>query len=175
VDAEGTPTVLGVHAVGDAHTCTNPLYGRGCSLAFVQAVELADAFAAHPDDPDARARAYEAASAREVEPWFDHSVQTDRMADPGTGAEPDPDALSPAARGFAALFAAAAVEPVLGRPLAKLWNLLLTPAELASDPAFVARAAAVMSDPDAPIPPRAGPTRRELLEALSADPAPAGA
>jgi 2-polyprenyl-6-methoxyphenol hydroxylase-like FAD-dependent oxidoreductase len=190
VDAEGTPTVLGVHAVGDAHTCTNPLYGRGCSLAFVQAVELADAFAAHPGDPNARARAYEAASAREVEPWFDHSVQTDRMADPGPveadgdpgangtggpGAEPDPDALSPAARGFAALFAAAAVEPVLGRPLAKLWNLLLTPAELASDPAFVARAAAVMSDPDAPIPPRAGPTRRELLAALTADPAPAGA
>ena len=29
VDAEGNPTVLGFHAVGDAHTCTNPLYGRG--------------------------------------------------------------------------------------------------------------------------------------------------
>ena len=38
VDDDGTPVVLGFHAVGDAHTCTNPLYGRGCSLALVQAV-----------------------------------------------------------------------------------------------------------------------------------------
>ena len=37
--------VLGLHAVGDSHTCTNPLYGRGCSLALVQALRLADAFA----------------------------------------------------------------------------------------------------------------------------------
>src|SRR5439155_18757370 len=43
--------VTGFHAVGDAHTCTNPLYGRGCSLAMVQATLLADAVAAHPDDP----------------------------------------------------------------------------------------------------------------------------
>ena len=38
------------HAVGDAHTCTNPLYGRGCSLAMVQATLLADAVARHGDD-----------------------------------------------------------------------------------------------------------------------------
>jgi flavin-dependent dehydrogenase len=59
--ADGTPSVLGFHAVGDAHTCTNPLYGRGCSLAMVQAVLLADATAAHPNDAQARALAYEAA------------------------------------------------------------------------------------------------------------------
>ena len=47
-DADGGPLVLGFHAVGDAHTCTNPIYGRGCSLALVQAVALTDALTAHP-------------------------------------------------------------------------------------------------------------------------------
>ena len=46
----GRPAALGVVAIGDAHTCTNPLYGRGCSLALVQAELLAEAAAAHPGD-----------------------------------------------------------------------------------------------------------------------------
>jgi len=50
-DVNGNPSVFGFHAVGDAHTCTNPLYGRGCALALVQAVHLSDAAAAHPAIP----------------------------------------------------------------------------------------------------------------------------
>ena len=80
VDADGAPRVLGFHAVGDAHTCTNPLYGRGCSLAMVQATLLADALTAHPDDPEARGRQYEERSATEVEPWYKAAVAQDRMA-----------------------------------------------------------------------------------------------
>jgi 2-polyprenyl-6-methoxyphenol hydroxylase-like FAD-dependent oxidoreductase len=167
--SDGRPTVLNFHAIGDAHTCTNPLYGRGCSLAFVQAMLLADALAEHPgndtDSAVARATAYEAASAREVEPWFEVSVQMDKAgADPmgaGNGAGPG--------RPIAALFVAAATDPVIGRAFAKFWNLLITPAELAADLAFVARSAEVMSNPDAyPIPPREGPTRSELLASLQA-------
>ena len=63
LDQAGRPRVLGFHAVGDAHTCTNPLYGRGCSLAMVQATLLAEAVADHPGaDPqvlEQRALAYE--------------------------------------------------------------------------------------------------------------------
>ena len=55
---------LGFHAVGDAHTCTNPLYGRGCSLALVQALRWPTPLAAHPGDPLGRAVAYEAACGR---------------------------------------------------------------------------------------------------------------
>lgn len=80
LDPDGNPRILGLHAVGDAHTCTNPLYGRGCSLAMVQAVLLAEAVAAEPTDADARARHFEAASAREVEPWYRASVAQDRAA-----------------------------------------------------------------------------------------------
>ncbi len=79
-DTEGQPLVLGFHAVGDAHTCTNPLYGRGCSLGISQATLLADALEAEGLDHAARARAYESASATRIEPWYHASVQQDRMA-----------------------------------------------------------------------------------------------
>lgn len=170
VDADGSPAVLGLHAVGDAHTCTNPLYGRGCSLAVVQALALADAFAAHPDDASARAVAYEAASAREVEPWFDLSVQWDAMgADPAGKAISVPGADADAQRGLAAVFAAGATDPVLGRGIARLMNMLATPADLMLEPEFLGRAMEVMADPDAhPTPAVPGPSRDELLDSLRA-------
>jgi 2-polyprenyl-6-methoxyphenol hydroxylase-like FAD-dependent oxidoreductase len=173
-DDDGAPLVTGFHALGDAHTCTNPLYGRGCSLALVQAGLLADAVAAHPGDAVGRARAYEAACRREVEPWFDLAVQTDATgADPtgfSAGGPEGGSSASPQAKAMAALFAAGATDPVIGRALARLWNLLDTPADMAAQPEVVARMAAVMADPDAyPPPPRVGPTRSELL-AILADP-----
>ena len=174
VDGSGLPIVAGFHVLGDAHTCTNPLYGRGCSLALVQAVLLADAAAAHPGDALGRAAAYEAACAREVEPWFDLAVQTDQTgADPSGFAGTDGEGekpVNPEARAMAAVFAAGATDPVIGRALARLWNMLDRPADLATKPEVVARMAAVMADPDAyPPPPRVGPTRSDLLATL-ADP-----
>ena len=47
-------------------------------------------------------------------------------------------------------------------------GLLATPAELASDPVYLARMAEVMANPDAyPAPPREGPSRDELLKLLA--------
>ncbi len=86
VDGDGRPVVLGFHAVGDAHTCTNRLYGRGCRLA----------------------------------------------------------------------------------AMLRLFNLLMTPAEMTADPEVMARMAEIMANPDDyPPPPREGPTREALLDALT--------
>ena len=74
VDPDGAPLAHGFFAIGDAHTCTNPLYGRGSSLAVLQAVLAADAIAEHGADRDAAARAYETASAAKVEPWYEVSL-----------------------------------------------------------------------------------------------------
>jgi 2-polyprenyl-6-methoxyphenol hydroxylase-like FAD-dependent oxidoreductase len=172
-DPDGRPLVAGFHAVGDAHTCTNPLYGRGCSLAVVQAVLLADAAAAHPGDALGRAEAYEAACRREVQPWWEVSVQMDRAgADPAgfaAGGGTDGGTDGGAARGLGAVLVAARTDPVIGRGLARFWNLLSTPAELMADPALVGRVADVVSRPgDFPLPARRGPTRGELLEGLAA-------
>jgi 2-polyprenyl-6-methoxyphenol hydroxylase-like FAD-dependent oxidoreductase len=166
-DDDGAATVLGCHVVGDAHTCTNPLYGRGCTLAMVQAVALADAIDAHPGDPAGRAAAYEAACRREIEPWFEVSVQMDKAgADPAgfaAGAGP-----GEAGRGFAAVMVAAATDPVIGRAMVRFWNLLATPADLMADAELMGRMAEVMAEPERyPLPPREGPTREELLAALA--------
>jgi 2-polyprenyl-6-methoxyphenol hydroxylase-like FAD-dependent oxidoreductase len=165
VDADGAPVMHGFHAIGDAHTCTNPLYGRGCSLALVHAFRLATALADHPDDASARARAFEAASEREVRPSYDFALQMDRM-----GADPSgPAALAgEGGEALAAVFVAGATDPVIGRALMRLWNLLATPEELMADPLLVQRVMEVMAHPeDYPPPAREGPSREELLAALA--------
>ncbi len=176
-DADGRPVALGVHVVGDAHTCTNPIYGRGTSLAVVQAGMLADAFAAHPGtDPaaaEARARAYEDACGREVEPWFELAVQGDAMGnDPGgrairearTEATAD-SAAHDAHKAIARVFAAGGQDPVVGRGILRLMNLLATPSELMADPEFLAQAMTILGDPDTyPVrPPPDGPDRDSIL------------
>ncbi|MGH9046292.1 MAG: NAD(P)/FAD-dependent oxidoreductase [Acidimicrobiales bacterium] len=163
-DDDGRPSVLNFHAVGDAHTCTNPLYGRGCSLALVQGVLLAQADQAHSDRVE-RARAYESACTEQVTPWWAHAVELDR-----SGADPVQD--DPVSRAFgdrfAALMAASQTDPVVGRAMARLWNLLALPSALDGDPEFSARAAEIMGDPEHyPTPEVPGPTRDVLLEALA--------
>jgi hypothetical protein len=168
VDDGGRPLALGVHAVGDAHTCTNPLYGRGCSLAMVQAVLVADALADHPDDPVARAAAYEAACAREIEPWYRSAVELDRAGADPTGRGGAGLAGSEQGRAMAAVFVAAATDPIIGRAMVRFWNLLVTPADMMADAEVMARMAEVMAHPDDyPLPAPVGPTREELLAALA--------
>lgn len=164
-DDAGAPSVLNFHAVGDSHTCTNPLYGRGCSLGMLQGLLLADALDAHDDRRDVAA-AYEDACRRQVEPWYHHAVELDRSgADPV--AEDSPDfAMQGRVR---ALMEAGQTDPVIGRGTARLFNLLTLPAELNADPQFAARATAIMGDPvNYPTPERPGPARDVLLGALAA-------
>ncbi|HTN99876.1 MAG TPA: FAD-dependent oxidoreductase [Microthrixaceae bacterium] len=79
LDSDGRPLVLGFHAIGDAHTCTNPIYGRGCSLAMVQASLFTEALEKFGLDHEERAIAYEASSAEQVDPWYRAAVAQDRM------------------------------------------------------------------------------------------------
>jgi 2-polyprenyl-6-methoxyphenol hydroxylase-like FAD-dependent oxidoreductase len=159
VDVDGRPVVTGFHAVGDSHTCTNPLYGRGCALALVQAIRVAEAIGAHPHDPADRAVRYETACRDEIVPWYHQSVEMDVAgSDPGTDeGERPPNPM-------AHVFVAAETDPVIGRGLTRLMNLLATPAELAADAEFGRRVAEILADPTAyPVPPRIGPTRADLL------------
>jgi 2-polyprenyl-6-methoxyphenol hydroxylase-like FAD-dependent oxidoreductase len=186
VDDSGEPRVLGFHAVGDAHTCTNPLYGRGCSLAMVQAHLLAQAAVDHPADAAARGRRYEAACAQIVTPWYRAAVDQDRMArrqaeheaaqatrrsasdgDDDGEAGDDPgafvrevlrDGLLPAVRTDATVF----------RSFIRTFNLLVPPDSMLTDPDVFGRVLAVYQDRDnRPAEPRLGPPRREMLAELT--------
>jgi 2-polyprenyl-6-methoxyphenol hydroxylase-like FAD-dependent oxidoreductase len=176
---EGAPRALGYHAVGDAHTCTNPLYGRGCSLAMVQATLLADATASHPGDPLGRSIAYEEACAREVEPWYRAAVAQDRASrkaaehrsdraqhatgNGSTAPADDPltdllrDGLAPAIR----------LDPEVYRAFLRMFNLLTPPKTLMTDPDLLARVLAVYQTRDER-PPEAdvGPDRSTVLHAM---------
>ena len=177
VDADGEPRVLGLHAVGDAHTCTNPLYGRGCSLAMVQAQLLADALDEHGTDHAARAVAYEAASRREITPWYAAAVAQDRMGRraPGPEVEPDADPAGSAdARELArqlmrdGLFPAMRVDPVVLRAFLRMFNLLEPPDSLMKDADVIGRVMAVYQTrderpPEAPM----GPGRDTVLELIA--------
>lgn len=138
VDADGRPRLVGFHALGDAHTTTNPLYGRGCALAMVQAVLLRDAFLAHPSDAEARALAYEEASAREIEPWYHFSVDGDALR-----SESEPVAARDPRFTLQDLLRVGAAEPRLLPQVLRAVTLLDTPDVIARDPQFVDTLASV--------------------------------
>jgi len=73
------PVVLNYFPMGDNLIRTNPLYGRGCSFAAVEAQALARALDA-TDDPAERARQYHAEVTREVRPYYDSMLKQDRAA-----------------------------------------------------------------------------------------------
>ncbi|HEX4740491.1 MAG TPA: FAD-dependent oxidoreductase [Caulobacteraceae bacterium] len=75
----GKPAVLGFFAVGDSLVRTNPLYGRGCSLAAVQAYMVRDALA-ETADPAARLLAYHRRVWGELRPYYLAMRAQDRNA-----------------------------------------------------------------------------------------------
>ncbi len=174
LDDDGAPRVLGLHAVGDAHTCTNPLYGRGCSLAMVQAQLFADSLQEHGTDHLGRALAFEASSATEITPWYRAAVAQDRMGRESPGSSSGADApVDP--RDFArqllrdGLFPALRVDPVVLRAFLAMFNLLRPPDSLMRDGEVISRVMAVYADRAArPPEPPAGPDRAELLALLDA-------
>jgi flavin-dependent dehydrogenase len=179
---ESTPVLRGALAVGDAHTCTNPLYGRGCSLGFLSAHLVADALAVHGDDPVAAALAYEATMAEQVLPWYRSSVAQDRadrssrgieVSDDdegsilGGGASPALDAESTASLLRDGLFPATRTDPVVFRAFLRTFNLLDPPDALLRNPEVIGRVLTVWQDranhpPVEPV----GPAEREDLLAL---------
>jgi 2-polyprenyl-6-methoxyphenol hydroxylase-like FAD-dependent oxidoreductase len=160
-DSTGTPLVAGLVAVGDAHTCTNPAYGRGMSLALKQAVMLADELGAH-DDVLSAARAYEQRSIDEVVPWYQFSVLTDQMrsAAAAAGADPSTGSGDP----FATLFASGGADPEVIRLVMRVMNLLEMPSVLLERlPELQARAAAAPKVERPPSPRVKRPSRADLL------------
>ena len=77
--ADGKPSVLGYFAVGDCLARTNPLYGRGCSLAAVQAYMVRGVLAEHTD-PAERLLAYHQRVHRELRPYYLAMRSQDRNA-----------------------------------------------------------------------------------------------
>jgi hypothetical protein len=86
----GQPLALSVHAIGDARCQTDSLFAWGCGNALLSAIALADAIAAHPDDPHDQALALEAAIQHELSGRYTHSRDRNRaFALAANGQQPD--------------------------------------------------------------------------------------
>jgi flavin-dependent dehydrogenase len=173
---DGRSALRGWTAVGDAAATTNPAHSRGCTLAAVHAVAVADAVVDHRDPADL-AEACAAAVEREQRPWVVDSVEQDaqRLARwrSGAGGDPAPP-LPPGRLSNGETFAAARHDASVWRRFTRLQQLFERPDEVLADPRVVARVRAVQAaDRTGPSP--AAPTRAELTDLLDAVGAATGA
>lgn len=161
------PLVLGMLPVGDAVICTNPLYGRGCSIGYWGAHLMTEVLAAHSGTGDDAtntwsddalheiAVAYDAAMRREILPWYLAGVQQDAEARRVSkamlkGEDPDGDANDPRTMIRSVLreglLPALRTDAVVLRAFFRSFNLLTEPDALLKDSEVSARVFAIWQD-----------------------------
>jgi 2-polyprenyl-6-methoxyphenol hydroxylase-like FAD-dependent oxidoreductase len=180
VDDAG-PVALGVVPIGDAWIHTNPLYGRGCTLAWVGAELLSDALGRHSDDLLAFARDLDAGVAREIVPWYEAARRQDRDAievarahrdgaDPLAFAAED-GSVEPKAWMRALLrdgfFPALREDIDLLRVFMRTFNLLAPPDDMMTRPEVMQTVLAHFARRDERAPVIQGPDRDTMLEHLA--------
>jgi 2-polyprenyl-6-methoxyphenol hydroxylase-like FAD-dependent oxidoreductase len=172
------PIADGFVAIGDASVCTNPLYGRGCSLALVHAYGLADVLREHTGDLEAGLLAFAEFTELELDPWFRAAVLQDEeskvaaaVAAGDSGALADDDDQRAMLRSLMrdGLFPALQTSPIVFRAFLRWFNLLARPDALISDGEVISEVMVAYAARDSrPPPPTFGPTRDELLAILAA-------
>lgn len=179
---EGEPLVLGLHVIGDAAIHSNPLYGRGCALAFVHAFGAADVLREQGDDARGAALALADFTKREIEPWWKAAVAQDRearaMAQAMLRGEDAAAAGAPLAsndpRAFLrsvlreGLLPALRTDATVLRAFLRNFNLLDPPESLLANGDVIGRVLAIWRARETrPAAPPLGPTREEMLRVVS--------
>lgn len=175
VAKDGTPAALNFFAIGDSLVRSNPLYGRGCSQAFIAAHALADVLAAS-SDPRARAGAYDRAIHRELRPFWEAMVRQDKAAIRRAENEQNP-AYRPSAKArWIKSFVEDAVNPATRgdmkvlRALMRPFQMLEAPSNWLRNPVIVARVVWMWMKPRSAkahlYTPKLGPSRSEMLQQL---------
>ena len=178
----GEPRIAGLVALGDAAIHTNPLYGRGCTFALLHAWLLADALAASGGDVVGAARTLEAATEREIVPWYQLALAQDRDA-AAWAAQLRGETPAPASGANAAavdprsyfrdvmqrgLVPALRLDSAVLRAFSRAFNLLDPPGDLMRRPDILQRVLKVYQAREQREEPYLGPGRTELIEILNA-------
>ena len=167
---DGEPIVLGVAAVGDSSVCTNPLYGRGCSLGLVHGTLLADTVRERCGDHRELALAFDDATVRELKPWYDASVDSDRTAMKVARGE-ELNSVETYVRSVLmdGVFPAARENATVSRAWMRALNLLEQPMSLMQNQEILSIAMQYYEKRDEREPePLQGPSRDEFLKAIHA-------
>ena len=178
---EGRPAVLNYFSVGDSLVRTNPLYGRGCSFAAIEAHLLRDVLA-ETVDPAERARAYSVRVRATLRPFYDDMLTQDRAAARRAEHGMDPGYRPPLRarlmRRFVEDGVAIAVRqhPELFRAAMRAFHMLEPPRSWLGKPAAMAKIFAALARGRKAnarfYAPKPGPPRTEMFAALGL---PAGA
>ena len=175
----GEPVVLNAFSVGDSLVRTNPLYGRGCSFAAIEAHALRDILA-ETADPAARAVAYSARVRSLLEPFYNDMRDQDRAAARRAAHGLDPDYRPPWRARLMRRFIEDGVgvairrDPELFRAVMRAFHMLEPPRAWLNRPATLAKVGAALVRgrkanarfyPDKP-----GPGRLEMFTALGLPP-----
>jgi 2-polyprenyl-6-methoxyphenol hydroxylase-like FAD-dependent oxidoreductase len=162
--------VAGFFPVGDAACVTDPLFGRGVSLAFAHAFGLADLLAAQPDTGAGQSRSAAALAQRLYGPWYRQAARDDeerilRWRAAATGG-PAPSRVG-GRPGLDEIGRAAAADAVVWRQLVRVLMTLDPPTALAAADFGdrVRRALRSGAQPPSPAPGRAR-LLREISTAL---------
>jgi hypothetical protein len=174
------PLALGLFPVGDALVHANPLSGRGCTLAWLGAYMLADAFTACADGPLAFARALHAEIVRELVPWYVNMRDQDRASAEAvrlqqSGGDPfafqsedgtiDPKAFMRSLL-REGLLPALREDIVVLRAFMRVFNMLDAPRDILATPDLLQRVMAVWQGREGRQPLRLGPGRKEMVQQL---------
>ena len=175
---DGEPLALAFAAVGDSLIHTNPIVGRGCSLAWTSAFDLADCLDLHGDDLRALALAHHERVERNIVPWYELQLAQDadaievaeaqqRGEDPFRTANPD-GSQNPKA--FVRSLLKEGLMPALREdlPMLRLFmrtvNLLDPPGDLMRNPVFLQGLLASFARRDQREKVVLGPSREGMLE-----------
>ncbi len=139
VDAEG-PIATGLALVGDAAMYTDPVMGRGTSLAIAHAQGLAQRIDKAVDDPHGFANDFDAWTQANIMVWFSGSLMAAQTRDSQTASQFIGKAAEQAPPNFPnAIKALGTLDSDFARRAARVQNLLDPPQTLFSDPQEWAR------------------------------------
>lgn len=151
VDGDG-PLASGLFVIGDAAYHSNPIYGRGCACAMLQASLLGEAIGRHPRDLVAAATTLHALSEAQVRPFWEAAVASDHRL---RGEKSDPTSSTAFLADAAAstirfvlergILPATRVDPVVFRGLLRIFHMLEPPEMLLRDPEMLLRTLPVLA------------------------------
>jgi 2-polyprenyl-6-methoxyphenol hydroxylase-like FAD-dependent oxidoreductase len=164
---DDVPVVTGMLSIADAHACTNPSIGRGMTLGLMHTVVMRDAVRTHIDSPVELAKAFDAATVAEIDPWHAATRDLDRtrIAMVEAAAEGHELELGPAEQIGAAMVAASRFDEQSARWFGEIQGCLAFPMDVVSREGVLDHVLTITAglEPE-PIP---APTRRRLLELVS--------
>jgi 2-polyprenyl-6-methoxyphenol hydroxylase-like FAD-dependent oxidoreductase len=167
---DGRLVIRGLALVGDSAVHTNPNAGRGVTMGYMQAQQLARTVDGADLQSAAFSEAFEIWRAKTLGTWFHHQAADDAARqveiERALDGEPPLEPTTESVRFFGAVRALLIKDPDVALAFGRFMHMLTTPEDLAANP-VVRAAVARHFEAGGGMPPYTGPTRAEF-EALAA-------